>query len=89
MLREGHYAPEAIQSRLQEMEELWEELLASCQDKRTKLQDACKVIQGCRCLGLGVIPMDSMVALLHTSSTSVALDTIRRDSFRQLEQRNY
>ncbi|XP_061199763.1 spectrin beta chain, non-erythrocytic 5 [Neopsephotus bourkii] len=42
MLREGHYAPEAIQSRLQEMEELWEELLASCQDKRTKLQDACK-----------------------------------------------
>ncbi|NXL58532.1 SPTN5 protein, partial [Chordeiles acutipennis] len=42
MLRERHYAPEAIQSRLQEMEELWEELLASCQDKRTKLQDAYK-----------------------------------------------
>ncbi|XP_054017486.1 spectrin beta chain, non-erythrocytic 5 [Dryobates pubescens] len=42
MLREGHYAPEAILSRLQEMEELWEELLASCQDKRAKLQDAYK-----------------------------------------------
>ncbi|NWS56399.1 SPTN5 protein, partial [Chunga burmeisteri] len=42
MLREGHYAPEAIQSRLQEMEELWEELLASCQDKQAKLQDAYK-----------------------------------------------
>ncbi|XP_054256450.1 spectrin beta chain, non-erythrocytic 5 [Indicator indicator] len=42
MLREGHYAPEAILSRLQEMEELWEELLTSCQDKRAKLQDACK-----------------------------------------------
>ncbi|NXG68257.1 SPTN5 protein, partial [Baryphthengus martii] len=42
MLRERHYAPEAIQSRLQEMEELWEELLASCQDKRAKLQDAYK-----------------------------------------------
>lgn len=24
MIRERHYAPEAIQSRLQEMEELWE-----------------------------------------------------------------
>ncbi|XP_071665312.1 spectrin beta chain, non-erythrocytic 5 [Patagioenas fasciata] len=42
MLREKHYAPEAIQSRLQEMEELWEELLASCQDKQAKLQDAYK-----------------------------------------------
>ncbi|KAM6131195.1 spectrin beta chain, non-erythrocytic 5 [Pterocles gutturalis] len=42
MLHERHYAPEAIQSRLQEMEELWEELLASCQDKRAKLQDAYK-----------------------------------------------
>ncbi|NWV68098.1 SPTN5 protein, partial [Malurus elegans] len=42
MLYERHYAPEAIQSRLQEMEELWEELLASCQDKWTKLQDAYK-----------------------------------------------
>ncbi|NXW30481.1 SPTN5 protein, partial [Phaetusa simplex] len=42
MLREKHYAPEAIQSRLQEMEELWEELLASCQDKWARLQDAYK-----------------------------------------------
>ncbi|XP_040455901.1 spectrin beta chain, non-erythrocytic 5 isoform X2 [Falco naumanni] len=42
MLRERHYAPEAIQSRLEEMEELWEELLASCQDKQAKLQDAYK-----------------------------------------------
>ncbi|NXU59728.1 SPTN5 protein, partial [Turnix velox] len=42
MLRERHYAPEAIRSRLQEMEELWEELLASCQDKWAKLQDAYK-----------------------------------------------
>lgn len=44
MIRERHYAPEAIQSRLQEMEELWEELLASCQDKRAKLQDAYKAL---------------------------------------------
>ncbi|NXA14483.1 SPTN5 protein, partial [Sapayoa aenigma] len=42
MLHERHYASEAIQSRLQEMEELWEELLSSCQDKWTKLQDAYK-----------------------------------------------
>ncbi|XP_071600765.1 spectrin beta chain, non-erythrocytic 5 [Heliangelus exortis] len=42
MLRENHYAPEAIQSRLQEMEELWEELLGNCQEKWAKLQDAYK-----------------------------------------------
>ncbi|NXD33924.1 SPTN5 protein, partial [Copsychus sechellarum] len=42
MLHEKHYAPEAILSRLEEMEELWEELVASCQDKWTKLQDAYK-----------------------------------------------
>ncbi|NXY31360.1 SPTN5 protein, partial [Pomatorhinus ruficollis] len=42
MVHERHYATEAILSRLQEMEELWEELLASCQDKWTKLQDAYK-----------------------------------------------
>uniref|UniRef100_A0A8C8T063 Calponin-homology (CH) domain-containing protein n=1 Tax=Pelusios castaneus TaxID=367368 RepID=A0A8C8T063_9SAUR len=44
MLREGHYAPEAIQSRLQEMEELWDELLANCHEKRTKLQHAYKAL---------------------------------------------
>ncbi|XP_068802064.1 spectrin beta chain, non-erythrocytic 5 isoform X5 [Struthio camelus] len=44
MLRERHYAPEAVQSRLQEMEELWDELLASCQDKQAKLQDAYKAL---------------------------------------------
>ncbi|XP_051647894.1 spectrin beta chain, non-erythrocytic 5 isoform X2 [Manacus candei] len=42
MLHERHHASEAIQSRLQEMDELWEELLASCQEKWTKLQDAYK-----------------------------------------------
>ncbi|XP_010223508.1 PREDICTED: spectrin beta chain, non-erythrocytic 5-like, partial [Tinamus guttatus] len=44
MLRERHYAPEAIQSRLQELEELWDELLASCQDKQIKLQEAYKAL---------------------------------------------
>lgn len=87
MLCERHYAPEAIQSRLQEMEELWEELLASCQDKQAKLQDAYKVIQGCQWLGLGVISRDSMAAWLHISSTSVSLAIIRPDSSRPLEQR--
>lgn len=65
MLREKHYAPEAIQSRLQEMEELWEELLASCQEKRAKLQDTYKVMQGCHWLGLCVISRGSMAALPH------------------------
>nr|XP_025044105.1 spectrin beta chain, non-erythrocytic 5 [Pelodiscus sinensis] len=44
MLQEGHYVPEAIQSRLQEMKELWDELLQNCNEKRTKLQDAYKAL---------------------------------------------
>lgn len=66
MLRERHYAPEAIQSRLQEMEELWEELLASCQDKRAKLQDAYKVISVHQWLGFCVISRSRMNALLQS-----------------------
>lgn len=89
MLHERHYAPEAIQARLQEMEELWEELLASCQDKQAKLQDAYKVIQGCQRLGLCIISRDSTAALLHISSTSVSLDIVSPNSSRPLEQRHY
>lgn len=89
MLHERHYAPEAIQSRLQEMEELWEELLSSCQDKWTKLQDAYKVIQGCQWLDLGVISRDSTAALLYVLPTSVSLDTVQPDSSRSVVQRNY
>uniref|UniRef100_A0A452IK20 Calponin-homology (CH) domain-containing protein n=1 Tax=Gopherus agassizii TaxID=38772 RepID=A0A452IK20_9SAUR len=44
MLKEGHYAPEAIQSRLREIEELWDELLENCHEKRTKLEDAYKAL---------------------------------------------
>ncbi|XP_074853761.1 spectrin beta chain, non-erythrocytic 5 [Carettochelys insculpta] len=44
MIREGHYAFEAVQSRLQEMEELWDELLENCHEKKTKLQDAYKAL---------------------------------------------
>uniref|UniRef100_A0A8D2KX84 Calponin-homology (CH) domain-containing protein n=1 Tax=Varanus komodoensis TaxID=61221 RepID=A0A8D2KX84_VARKO len=43
MLREGHFAAEAIQSRLQEIDELWDELLENCHEKRRKMQDAYKV----------------------------------------------
>ncbi|XP_044291663.1 spectrin beta chain, non-erythrocytic 5 [Varanus komodoensis] len=42
MLREGHFAAEAIQSRLQEIDELWDELLENCHEKRRKMQDAYK-----------------------------------------------
>lgn len=90
MLHERHYAPEAILSRLQEMEELWEELVASCQDKWTKLQDAYKVmpvVTGMPVLDLGVFSRDSTTALLHVSSTSVSLDTIQPDSSTPLLQK--
>lgn len=43
MLREGHWAPEAIQSRLQEIDELWDELLENCHEKRRGMQDTYKV----------------------------------------------
>ncbi|XP_063295491.1 spectrin beta chain, non-erythrocytic 5 [Pelobates fuscus] len=44
MLQAGHYAPDIIRTRLQEMEELWEELLEKCNEKGTKLQDAYKAL---------------------------------------------
>ncbi|KAM4689983.1 spectrin beta chain, non-erythrocytic 5 [Rhinophrynus dorsalis] len=45
MLQADHYAPEVIRTRLQEMEELWAELLEKCAEKGTKLQDAYKALQ--------------------------------------------
>ncbi|XP_061467332.1 spectrin beta chain, non-erythrocytic 5 [Rhineura floridana] len=45
MLQEGHYAPDAIWSRLQEMDELWDELLQNCHEKRRKMQDAYKALR--------------------------------------------
>ncbi|XP_060118338.1 spectrin beta chain, non-erythrocytic 5 [Heteronotia binoei] len=44
MLQEGHYAPDVIQSRLQEIEDLWYELLENCHEKERKMQDACKAM---------------------------------------------
>ncbi|XP_053169097.1 spectrin beta chain, non-erythrocytic 5 [Hemicordylus capensis] len=44
MLQEEHYAPEAIQSRLQEIDELWDQLLENCHEKRRKMQDAYKAL---------------------------------------------
>ncbi|XP_062974523.1 spectrin beta chain, non-erythrocytic 5 [Elgaria multicarinata webbii] len=45
MLQEGHCAPDAIQSRLQEIDELWDELLENCHEKRRKMQDAHKALR--------------------------------------------
>ncbi|XP_042315999.1 spectrin beta chain, non-erythrocytic 5 [Sceloporus undulatus] len=44
MLQEGHYASDAIQSRLQEIDELWNELLENCDKKRRKMLDAYKAL---------------------------------------------
>uniref|UniRef100_A0ABM5FN35 Spectrin beta chain, non-erythrocytic 5 n=1 Tax=Pogona vitticeps TaxID=103695 RepID=A0ABM5FN35_9SAUR len=42
MLQVGHFAPEAIQSRLQEIDQLWDELLENCQEKKRKMLDTYK-----------------------------------------------
>ncbi|KAH0620637.1 hypothetical protein JD844_021300 [Phrynosoma platyrhinos] len=44
MLQDGHYASDAIQSRLQEIDELWNELLENCDEKRRKMLDAYKAL---------------------------------------------
>ncbi|KAJ6667277.1 hypothetical protein lerEdw1_017255 [Lerista edwardsae] len=44
MLQEGHWAPEAIHSRLQEIDELWDELLENCHKKRRGMQDTYKAL---------------------------------------------
>uniref|UniRef100_A0A8B9BFF0 Calponin-homology (CH) domain-containing protein n=1 Tax=Anser brachyrhynchus TaxID=132585 RepID=A0A8B9BFF0_9AVES len=43
-VRSGKQRKKTLFSLLQEMEELWEELLASCQEKRAKLQDTYKAL---------------------------------------------
>ncbi|CAI5763945.1 spectrin beta chain, non-erythrocytic 5 [Podarcis lilfordi] len=45
MIQEGHCASDAIQSRLQEIDELWDELLQNCHEKRRKMQDAYKALR--------------------------------------------
>nr|XP_056707864.1 spectrin beta chain, non-erythrocytic 5 [Euleptes europaea] len=44
MLQEGHCAHDIIQSRLQEIEDIWDELLENCYEKGRKMQDACKAL---------------------------------------------
>lgn len=43
MLHERHYASDVLQSRLQEIDELWDELLENCEEKKRKILDAYKV----------------------------------------------
>nr|XP_016847800.1 PREDICTED: spectrin beta chain, non-erythrocytic 5 [Anolis carolinensis] len=45
MLHQGHYASDAIQSRLQEIDELWNELLENCLEKKRKMLDAYKALR--------------------------------------------
>ncbi|KAM6459310.1 spectrin beta chain, non-erythrocytic 5 isoform 3-T3 [Liasis olivaceus] len=45
MLHEGHYASDVLQSRLQEIDELWDELLENCEEKKRKFLDAYKAVQ--------------------------------------------
>ncbi|XP_075699620.1 spectrin beta chain, non-erythrocytic 5 [Rhinoderma darwinii] len=45
MLQAKHYASDIIQTRLDEMEELWAELLEKCAEKANKLQAAYKALQ--------------------------------------------
>ncbi|XP_026559809.1 spectrin beta chain, non-erythrocytic 5 [Pseudonaja textilis] len=45
MLHEKHYASGVLQSRLQEIDELWDELLENCEEKKRKILDAYKALQ--------------------------------------------
>ncbi|XP_060544187.1 spectrin beta chain, non-erythrocytic 5 [Pantherophis guttatus] len=45
MLHERHYASDVLQSRLQEIDELWDELLENCEEKKRKILDAYKALQ--------------------------------------------
>uniref|UniRef100_A0ACB8G4M1 Uncharacterized protein n=1 Tax=Sphaerodactylus townsendi TaxID=933632 RepID=A0ACB8G4M1_9SAUR len=44
MLQEGHCSPDVIHSRLQEIEDLWDELLENCHEKGRRMQDAYKAV---------------------------------------------
>ncbi|XP_075470432.1 spectrin beta chain, non-erythrocytic 5 isoform X1 [Ascaphus truei] len=78
MLQAEHYAAEVIRSRLEEMEELWVELLEQCTAKRTKLQEAYKALLFQR--GLEEIEkwLDQVEAKLETADSGKDLMTLEK-----------
>ncbi|XP_075049076.1 spectrin beta chain, non-erythrocytic 5 [Mixophyes fleayi] len=78
MLKDNHYASNIIQTRLDEMEELWTELLDKCSEKAKKLQDAYKAMQFKRSLDDIEKWLDQIEAKLDLTNKSKDLMTLEK-----------
>ncbi|OCT68556.1 spectrin beta chain, non-erythrocytic 5 [Xenopus laevis] len=78
MLQEHHYASDIIYTRLQEMEELWEELLEKCTEKAAKLQEAYKALQFQRSLEDSEKWLDQVEAKLEAANKGKDLMTLEK-----------
>ncbi|XP_063803707.1 spectrin beta chain, non-erythrocytic 5 isoform X2 [Pseudophryne corroboree] len=78
MLQDNHYASKIIQTRLDEMEELWTELLEKCSEKADKLQDAYKAMQFKRSLEDFEKWLDNIEAQLDLTNRGKDLMTLQK-----------
>ncbi|KAE8587142.1 hypothetical protein XENTR_v10021875, partial [Xenopus tropicalis] len=78
MLKDHHYASDIIHTRLQEMEELWEELLEKCTEKAANLQEAYKALQFQRSLEDSEKWLDQVEAKLEAANKGKDLMTLEK-----------
>ncbi|XP_040268693.1 spectrin beta chain, non-erythrocytic 5 [Bufo bufo] len=78
MLQAKHYASDIIQTRLDEMEELWAELLEKCAEKANKLQAAYKALKFQRSLEDIEKWLDQVEAKLDSSNKGKDLMTLEK-----------
>ncbi|XP_069806664.1 spectrin beta chain, non-erythrocytic 5 isoform X2 [Dendropsophus ebraccatus] len=78
MLQANHYASDIIQARLDEMEELWAELLEKGSEKANKLQAAYKALQFQRTLEETEKWLDQVEARLDSANKGKDLMTLEK-----------
>ncbi|XP_056401829.1 spectrin beta chain, non-erythrocytic 5 isoform X2 [Hyla sarda] len=78
MLRAAHYASDIIQARLDEMEELWTELLEKCAEKGKKLHAAYKALQFQRSLEDTEKWLDQIESRLDSANKGKDLMTLEK-----------
>ncbi|KAJ1103984.1 hypothetical protein NDU88_001400 [Pleurodeles waltl] len=76
ILGEGHYAPDAVNARLRDIGELWNELHRNCEKKKSRLQDAYKALVFQRSIDDVEKWLDHLESELATSDSTKDLMTL-------------
>ncbi|XP_030069558.1 spectrin beta chain, non-erythrocytic 5 [Microcaecilia unicolor] len=85
MLEGEHFAPDVIQCRLLEIEEMWKMLLQNCTEKKAKLQDAYKALHFQRSIEDAEKWLDHISLELDTSDTGKDLASVNNLLKKQTE----